>query len=677
MTVGRYAMGLVFVALIAAPPALGGRRLRRRLLPGATGPPGVLVDTVLGLGLLLFTAQLTGAVGLFRLWPVIVAGAAVLSVVVLTTRNAAPERVPDAAAIEPPAPNRWLTAIAMGAVSVVAAQWGTRIATAYSEGITSYDSLHYHLPHAARFVQDGWLTHLHFVGTDSPFNASHPSNSEVVHALGMLAFDRDVLSPLINLGALAILFLAAWCAGRPKGLGPATVVAAAVVMAMPASAVNAGSAFSDVPSEAFLLACVAILLQPIAGRGRWVCAATAAGLAVSTKLTVLAPVVVLTVGVVVMAQRGARGRVVTAWIVPLAATGSFWYLRNVVNTGSPLPALHLGPLPRPHALIDPISYNVLHYVGSATTWRHWYLPGLATGMSPAWWAIGPAVAIAIGLAFRRGDSMLRLLAVATVVTIATYLVVPTTAMGSPGSPVFFALNLRYVFPALLIGLVLLPLAPVLSSGRRAAAVMAGLVALLLASEVAGRTRLPGLDTNVPAWAPGHEGAAFLMGAIVIAGAVFLWPGHGRLWSPRLAGAGIAIVGFVVLAGGYLIARHYVESRYASVETWAWAQEVHHSRIAVVGFDRQYPFYGSDLTNYVQYVGRETADHGFVDVTTCADWRARLGRGRYDFLVIEPRPGSTHQTAWTESDPGAHVLLKSGSTTIYKLDRVVTTDGCSD
>ncbi|MEY2459969.1 MAG: hypothetical protein QOG30_1799, partial [Acidimicrobiaceae bacterium] len=410
---------------------------------------------------------------------------------------------------------------------------------------------------------------------------------------------------------------------------------------------------------------------------RWVCAATAAGLAVSTKLTVLAPVVVLTVGVAVMAPRGARGRVVTAWVVPLAATGSFWYLRNVVNTGSPLPALHLGPLPRPHALIDPISYNVLHYVSSATTWRHWYLPGLATGMSPAWWVIGPAVAIAVGLAFGRGDSMLRLLAVATVVTIATYLVTPTTAMGSPGSPVFFALNLRYVFPAVLIGLVLLPLAPPLSTGRRGAAVMAGLVALLLASEVAGRTRLPGLDTNVPAWAPGHERAAFLMGGTVIVGALLVWSAHRRPSSSGFALTGIAIAGAVVLVGGYGITRHYVDDRYAGAETWSWAQGLHHTRIAVVGFDRQYPFYGADLTNYVQYLGIETADHGFDDITTCSSWRAGLSDGRYDIVVIEPRPRRPHQIDWTESDPGARVVLKSGTTVIYKLDRASTTQGCLD
>ena len=57
------------------------------------------------------------------------------------------------------------------------------------------DSLWYHLPLAARFVQTGYLGHIYFF--DPIFLASfYPANSEVVHAVPMLSFDRDIVSPL-------------------------------------------------------------------------------------------------------------------------------------------------------------------------------------------------------------------------------------------------------------------------------------------------------------------------------------------------------------------------------------------------------------------------------------------------------------------------------------------------
>ena len=74
-----------------------------------------------------------------------------------------------------------------------------------STGMTGFDSTWYHGPFAAGFFQSGDTWSLHFIAPQ--FLAwFYPANSEVLHAVGMLAFDRDLLSPLLNLG----WFVGAW-----------------------------------------------------------------------------------------------------------------------------------------------------------------------------------------------------------------------------------------------------------------------------------------------------------------------------------------------------------------------------------------------------------------------------------------------------------------------------------
>ena len=85
---------------------------------------------------------------------------------------------------------------------------------ALAGGMDRADTLWYHMPLATRFVQSGDLGAIdHF---DPIFFASfYPANSEVLHALGILAFGRDIVSPLLNLGCLALGLLASYCIGRP------------------------------------------------------------------------------------------------------------------------------------------------------------------------------------------------------------------------------------------------------------------------------------------------------------------------------------------------------------------------------------------------------------------------------------------------------------------------------
>ena len=97
--------------------------------------------------------------------------------------------------------------------------------------MTGFDSTWYHGPFAAGFHQTGNTWDLHYIAP--AFMAwFYPANSEVFHAIGMNAFDRDLLSPLLNLGWFVGCLLAAWCIGRPYRMGPVSLALAAVALSL-------------------------------------------------------------------------------------------------------------------------------------------------------------------------------------------------------------------------------------------------------------------------------------------------------------------------------------------------------------------------------------------------------------------------------------------------------------
>src|SRR5664279_6041709 len=85
----------------------------------------------------------------------------------------------------------------------------------------------------------------------------------------MLAFGRDVLSPLLNLGWFIGCLAAAWCIGRPYRVAAWSLALAAIALSVPALADQAGEARNDVVGIFFLLAAVAVALNawPIRDEG--------------------------------------------------------------------------------------------------------------------------------------------------------------------------------------------------------------------------------------------------------------------------------------------------------------------------------------------------------------------------------------------------------------------------
>ncbi len=69
LDLGRYLLGVAEIAILVGFAWLGGAALRRRLLPDFDGAPAHLAAAVLGLAILLWTAELLGSVGFFQPLP--------------------------------------------------------------------------------------------------------------------------------------------------------------------------------------------------------------------------------------------------------------------------------------------------------------------------------------------------------------------------------------------------------------------------------------------------------------------------------------------------------------------------------------------------------------------------------------------------------------------------------
>jgi hypothetical protein len=644
----RFLLGAALLALVAGLPLVAARRLRRSLLPGWWGAPAALADAVLALSLVLVTAQLLGAVGLFRHGPLVVA-AALVAALATRVRPRDGERLPD-----PPA--QVGTAVSVAVVALVAAQWATRTAASLNRGVTEFDSLHYQLPMAARFAQDGWLTRLHFTLPEFPTHF-HPNTSETFHAIGMALFGRDVLSPVLNLGWLALALLAAWCAGRPRGLAPVTTVAAAVLLGTPIMAISQpGSALNDLAATAPLLAAVALLLQPRQARGAVAVAGAAAGLALGTKLSLVAPVAALTDGLVVAAGRGARRATAVAWLVPLALSGSFWYLRNLVRTGVPVAGLPGGTGPR-FAIVDDFGYAVVDYATDGEVWREWFLPGLSTAFGRVWWAVlALAVAGAVTALVRPG--LVRVLGGVCLVSVAAYAVTPTSALGEKGAPMLFLSNLRYLVPALAIGFLLLPLA----TGRAPRLLLGGLVAVLAVTWT---------SRHQPPW-PGTHAVAAGAAVLAVVAVALAWR------APRLRPAVAGALAVAVVAGSVAAQRRYLDRRYETDSLAAFANALHGDRIAYSGFVTHYQLYGEDLSNHAQLVGRRGPQGEFERARSCDEWRALLRAGRYRWVVLQSTQYDVREQemAWTASDPATRETRPLGDVTIYRVDPAAPRAPCA-
>ena len=398
----RYLEGILLLAVAFVPLQTGSFLWRARLMGDWRGGRARLVEIVMDVTVLILVSEILGSLDLYRVAPVVIALALVGVAAIWTARRppsmSSEEPVPLPTPEERTEPRAGKIA-ALIVVSVVLAEWSTQTVSAYHHGMLSTDTLWYHMPFAARFVQDHSVTAIHYF--DSGVTAFYPASSELVHAFGILTMGNDVLSPLLNTLWLGVALLASWCIGRPFGVGSVTLTGSAILFGTPGLvATQPGGAYDDVVGLAFMLSAVALLvnaqvLSERSQRTAWIMAAASSGLALGTKWTFIGPVAALTIGVWFVVAREKRIRSWGIWLVALLLTGGFWYGRNLIAVGNPIPPFHLkiGPLSLPSPQVTTPSSTVAHFLFNTTDWRNILHPGaptrLWTGMVGAPWSLRP------------------------------------------------------------------------------------------------------------------------------------------------------------------------------------------------------------------------------------------------------------------------------------------------
>ncbi len=710
MTFGDYLLGVIGLALVAAALGSSAVWLRRHFLPGWGGAPARLVEAVIGISLLTVISQLLGGIGVLERFTLVLVACLVPITVLRLLRATAgrPEEQPPS----PPVP-RLQVVLALGAAAFLFTHWALGLEDVWGKGMFTFDTLWYHGPFAARIAHSGSAWPLHF--TDPLYlNWFYPENSELLHADGILLFGRDLISPLINFGWLGLALLAAWCIGRPYGVAPLSLVAVALILDTgPMIPREAGTMANDIAPISGLLAASAILINGHAscrgeprtvGGAALLFAGLAAGLALGTKMTIAAAVLALAVGVAVIARPGRRRRALGWFVAGVAIPAGFWFLRNLIDTGNPLPWInHIGPIDLPgpgRGLEGRDPFSVAHYIfvnPDTTVWRLYFFDGVRNLLGPGWFLFAIGVVAGALLAILRPRSpVVRLCGAVAVVAAVAYAFTPLTAAGPDGQPTGFTINFRYLVPALALSLSLLPLwAPVgaerVRPPRSAGIGFSGdLVRLaLLIGGLATLAATAKYSDSASIWngAFASAPAAVLIGLAAVGGAVGL-----ALLGRRSAVLALVAGAFLTLgvaAVGWAKQDDYLRQRYAKAGTSPqlaaggldavarWAKPIADARVAVAGTSgayNQYLLYGDRLSNYVQYVGREGSGGNFTGIGKCEPWIQALNEGGYDFVVTTPnldlnQPATTNpapEGGWVRGQPNARQVLRAGRVAVFRL-----------
>ncbi|HWB70358.1 MAG TPA: hypothetical protein VG518_10315 [Solirubrobacterales bacterium] len=714
---GSYIAGCFALIGIVAALGLGGYWLRRWIVPEFSGALARLADATLAVALLIVSLEVLGTLSILRFgWIVLLCIAVGLGAAALGRAKAHPRGEEIAA----PRVQTAAFLIALGVASFTVAEWTFPAQQSLDFGMFGGDTTWYHMPFSAAIAQEGSTVHLHYTDPLRLAAWFYPASTELVNGAMIVLFKTsDWLAPLQNLIWLPIALLAAWCVGRPYKVGPATLVAAAIVLDSGVMIeTQPGEARNDIMGLAFLIAFAAFLINghqrrapasgavkdapdrdaPLLDKGPLIMAGIAAGLAGSVKTTFLVPVVAITIGVVVFSGRGRRWT--TAWVMglPMLVVGGYWYLRAAIKTGgNPLPITKFGPLnlPTPDQMpLDPRPrFAVAHYLAEPTIYRRWFFPELDNALGPLWPLILIiAVSAAVYLVFRSRNRIIRVIAAAALATAVVYVFTPLTAAGQEGSPTGFFTNTRYLMPGLVLAMVLAPLArPLRAPDRRA-----WMTQLFLAGVYA----ITVLTT--PRWF-----TTYILGTIFLT-LLLVWAptgltvgrGNGRVSRRLVVGAtAVLVLAAVVLGRAQQV--QYAEQHYANPlpflgeggprEAYNFARRQHDKRIGIIGSSEiifgQYGFYGADLSNHVQYIGQKGPHGAYRLPTSCAQFRRLVNEGEYDYLIMsratQDSPGAEYWYPvykWTRGDPAVELVVAEPKVTpqpdyVFRVKGKMSPSGC--
>lgn len=719
-TLSSYLVGTASLLAISASLYLGGYWLRRWIVPEFSGALARLADITIAVALLILVLQLLGSLSILTLgW--IAIGCVVLPLIAAAIGyHFAPKQAQEIAAPKVPT---WAFLVALGVASFVVAEWSFPSQLSLDQGMFGGDTTWYHMPAAARFIQEGSTNPLHFTDALRLAVWFYPQTSELMHGALMGLMKSDWLSPLFNMFCIGIAILASWCVGRPYGVGPATLVGGAILLSSGVMIeTQPGEGRNDILCFAFLIAFAAFLINghqrrapksgvvedkpeenaPLLDKGPLIMAGIAAGIAISVKVSMLAPIGVIFLGMILVSGRGRR-MVTTLFLgIPMLIVGGYWYVRAMVYTGgNPVPAISGGPLklPQPDQMpLDPRPrFSVFHYITDLDIYRYWFFPRL----DDAFGILFPLILVMLAsvcfyLVFKSRNKVVRVLAASALVTAFVYLLTPLTAAGAEGEPRGFFTNTRYLLPGLLLAITLLPIArPLREPEGRAKKVLIFLTAVFAITVLTS-----------PRWYPGMiAGAIFLTLMIVWAPVGLTWlKENNKVPNSVLISCVLALILAAVVVGrteevGYA-EKHYAKDRSSLFlqeggpqEAFAFTRDMKDKRIALAGSGQmyfgQYGFYGADRSNFVQYIGREGDKGSYRLFNQCRPFIEKINEGDYDYIITsESTQDSADQpfhypvNTWIENNPGVELVLEEADITpqpdyVYRVIGELDPAACDD
>ncbi len=713
-----YVAGVLQIAAICGATWYGSWWLRRWIVPEFSGALARLAELTIAFALITISLELVGSIHLLKEAWITVSCIVVPLIGAGLGWKFAPR---DVKQIEAPAVPTWAMLVAIGVASWVVAEWAFPTQLSLDQGMFGGDTTWYHMPAAARFIQDASIIPLHFTDALRLAVWFYPQNSELMHGALMGLMDSDWLSPVFNMLPLGIALLACWCVGRPYKVGPATLVAGAILLSGGVMIeTQPGEGRNDIVCFAFLVAFVAFLINghqrraprsgavdekpdpnaPLLDKGPLILAGIAAGLAISMKVSMLAPVGVILIGMILISGR-ARALTTTLCLgVPMLLVGGYWYVRAMFYTGgNPVPAIGWGPLhlPQPDQMpLDPRPrFSVAHYLTDPGIYRWWFLPRL----DDAFGILFPLILImlaaaALWLVIKSRNKIVRVISAAALITAVVYVFTPLTAAGQEFQPRGFFTNTRYLLPGLLLAAVVLPLIRQLREPEERAKKVLIFLTIVFAITV----------LTSPKWYP-----SFLPGAVFLT-LVIVWAPVGLSWMkehtsiPRSAIVGcVAALAVIAAIWGRGEEVGYAEKHYTRTtlflqeggpqDAFEFTRELRNKRIALAGsgeiFFGQYGFYGVDRSNHVQYIGQEGPNGTYRLIDNCREFIDKVNEGGYDFIVTSEYTQDSPEAdywfpvrAWIDGDPAVDLVVAEEDITpqpdyVYEINGKLDPNRCEE
>ncbi len=241
------------------------------------------------------------------------------------------------------------------AALVVALVGAVLLLLALLRPVTDYDSLSYHMPAIATWLQAGSFAQ--FSQWSNNMIATYPYSWEAISALFVAPFGEDLVVAAPNFVAWVLLALGVFALGRELGASRDTAaVSAALAACIPLVLEKLNGLQVDLALAAFFVAGLVFAITFLEDRSAvaFALACASAALVCGVKMSGLAYAAILmtvtTVGLV-QRSRGARAEGggacrIGALLAGTLLVGGFWYARNLIRLGNPLgmTEVRLGPL---------------------------------------------------------------------------------------------------------------------------------------------------------------------------------------------------------------------------------------------------------------------------------------------------------------------------------------------